>query len=405
MAVLCLLCMPCFAQTSQPASISSPAAVLMHPSGEVLYEKNARTQREIASVTKVMTQLLVFEEIEAGRLSMADTVTASAHAASMGGSQIWLEEGERFTVEEMLRAVAIASANDCAVALAEHIAGSEEAFVARMNERARELGMENTVFRNACGLDAEGHLSCAYDVALMGAQLARHQKALELASTRQSYLRDGKSVLDNTNKMIGHFEGMTGLKTGYTQKAGYCLCASAERDGTELIAVVLGGETSQKRNADIAELLNWGFANYVTVRPTTDRPLMPVEVVLGQSGAVEVELAPFEGVLARKGEEVKKTYDYANLMLATTVSMKKLVVTDIYTTDNEDSSSNGAMTLTCRVGDITVDVRTIVLKDADGNIITADYFEGKTIDVRGVVDRFNGTYQIKVFSLSDITIK
>ena len=307
MLVSCLVCLPCFAQTSQPASISSPAAVLMHPSGEVLYEKNARTQREIASVTKVMTQLLVFEEIEAGRLSIADTVTASAHAASMGGSQIWLEEGERFTVEEMLRAVAIASANDCAVALAEHISGSEEAFVARMNERARELGMENTVFRNACGLDAEGHLSCAYDVALMGAQLARHQKALELASTRQSYLRDGKSVLDNTNKMIGHFEGMTGLKTGYTQKAGYCLCASAERDGTELIAVVLGGETSQKRNADIAALLNWGFANYGTVRPTTDRPLMPVEVVLGQSGAVEVELAPFEGVLARKGEEVKKT--------------------------------------------------------------------------------------------------
>ncbi len=307
MLVSCLVCLPCFAQTSQPASVSSPAAVLMHPSGEVLYEKNARTQREIASVTKVMTQLLVFEEIEAGRLSMADTVTASAHAASMGGSQIWLEEGEQFTVEEMLRAVAIASANDCAVALAEHIAGSEEAFVARMNERARELGMSNTVFRNACGLDAEGHLSCAYDVALMGAQLARHQKALELASTRQSYLRDGKSVLDNTNKMIGHFEGMTGLKTGFTQKAGYCLCASAERDGTELIAVVVGGETSQKRNGDVAALLNWGFANYVTVRPTADRPLMPVEVVLGQSGAVEVELAPFEGVLARKGEEVKKT--------------------------------------------------------------------------------------------------
>ena len=191
MVVLCLLPLPCFAQTSQPVSVSSPAAVLMHPSGEVLFEKNARTQREIASVTKVMTQLLVFEEIEAGRLSMADTVTASAHAASMGGSQIWLEEGERFTVEEMLRAVAIASANDCAVALAEHISGSEEAFVARMNERARELGMSNTVFRNACGLDAEGHLSCAYDVALMGAQLARYPKALELASTRQSYLRDG----------------------------------------------------------------------------------------------------------------------------------------------------------------------------------------------------------------------
>jgi len=304
--VLCALPLWAFAAEEQ-VEISSPSAVLMHSSGQVLYEKGARTPRFIASVTKVMTLLLVFEQIESGALSMADRVTASAHAASMGGSQIWLEEGESFTVEEMIKAVAIASANDCAVALAEHISGSEQAFVARMNERARELGMENTTFKNACGLDAEGHVSCAYDVALMGAALIRHQKIKEYSTTRQSSLRGGEMVLDNTNKMIGHFEGMTGLKTGYTQKAGYCLCASAEREGTELIAVVLGGETSSKRNADIAALLNWGFANYRTLTPTPDMPLMPVRVVLGQSDAVPVELEASNGVLVQKGAKITKT--------------------------------------------------------------------------------------------------
>ena len=306
--VLAMCFLPIYAYASgSPVELSAPSAVLIHPSGEVLLEKDAHTQREIASVTKVMTMLLVFEEIEAGRLSMADTVTGSEHACSMGGSQIWLEEGETFTVEEMLKAVAIASANDCAVALAEHIGGSEQAFVAKMNERAAQLGMKNTVFKNACGLDAEGHVSTAYDVALMSIELIRHQKVKEYSSIRQSSLRDGKMVLDNTNKMIGYFEGMTGLKTGFTQKAGYCLSASAERNGTELVAVVLGGETSAKRNADIAALLNWGFANYASIEPTADRPLMPVEVTMGRSGAVPVELSAAGKILTKKGAEITKT--------------------------------------------------------------------------------------------------
>lgn len=313
--VLCALPLGGFA-LDEDLGIDSPSAVLMHSSGQVLYEKNAYEKREIASVTKVMTLLLVFEAIESGSLSMADRVVASAHAASMGGSQIWLEEGESFTVEEMIKAVAIASANDCAVALAEHIAGSEQAFVGRMNRRAHELGMENTTFENACGLDSEGHLSCAYDVALMGAQLIRHTKIIEYSTTRQSSLRGGEMVLDNTNKMIGHYQGMTGLKTGYTQKAGYCLCASAERDGTAFVAVVLGGESSGSRNADIATLLNWGFAGFMTLYPTADEPLMPVPVVLGQMSGVPVELACCEGILARKGEKITKSVTLAESVKA-----------------------------------------------------------------------------------------
>ena len=306
LVVLCLLPLPARAAGEQ-ISLSSPSAILIHPSGEILYQKNPHEVRPIASVTKVMTLLLVFEAIDSGTVTMADRVTGSAHAASMGGSQIWLEEGESFTLEEMIKAVAICSANDCAVALAEHLAGSEEAFVARMNDRAGELGMKHTTFKNACGLDEEGHASCAYDVALMSAELIRHKKVKEYSSIRQSSLREGKMVLDNTNKMLGHYTGMTGLKTGYTSSAGYCLSASAERDGTELIAVVLGGETSQKRNADIAALLNWGFANFVTVYPTADRPLMPIAVEMGKKGAVCIELAPAEGVAAKRGEKITKT--------------------------------------------------------------------------------------------------
>jgi D-alanyl-D-alanine carboxypeptidase (penicillin-binding protein 5/6) len=278
----------------------------MHSSGKVLFEKNAHEKRPIASVTKIMTMLLVFEAIEKGALSMADRVTGSAHASSMGGSQIWLEEGESLTVEEMLKAVAIASANDCAVALGEHLAGSEEAFVAQMNTRAKELGMNDTTFKNACGLDTDGHLSSAYDVAIMSRELIKFSKVSDYATTWETTLRDGKSVLNNTNKMIRSYEGMTGLKTGFTSRAGYCLAATAKRENTEFIAVCLGGETSEKRNADIAALLNWGFANYQTVIPTSDAPLMPVKVTLGKKESVRIKLGETEGVLTLKGAEITK---------------------------------------------------------------------------------------------------
>ena len=303
---LTLLTLSVSATANAPVTVSAPAAVLMHSSGEVLFEKNSHEKRPIASVTKVMTMLLVFEAIEKGEVSMADKVTGSSHAASMGGSQIWLEEGEVLTIEEMLKAVAICSANDCAVALGEHIAGSEEAFVMQMNTRAKELGMNDTTFKNACGLHEEGHLSSAYDVALMSRQLIKYEKVSDYATRWEDTLRDGKSVLNNTNKMIRSYEGMTGLKTGFTSQAGYCLSATATRQNTSFIAVVLGGETSEKRNADIAALLNWGFANYLTAIPTPDMPLLPVKVKLGKKDSVKIKLEETEGILIQKGAEITK---------------------------------------------------------------------------------------------------
>ncbi len=326
--ILCLafLTLSAAAVSTPSVTVSAPSALLMHSSGEVLFEKNAHEKRPIASVTKVMTLLLVFEAIECGDLSMADMVTGSAHAASMGGSQIWLEEGEQLSVEDMLKAVIICSANDCAVALGEHISGSEEAFVARMNQRAAELGMKDTTFKNACGLHEEGHLSSAYDVAVMSRELIKYSKVSSYATTWETTLRGGESVLNNTNKMIRSYDGMTGLKTGFTTQAGYCLAATATRENTGLIAVILGGETSESRNKDIAALLNWGFANYMTVIPTPDMPLMPVAVRLGKERSVTLKLGETDGVLAQKGVEITKRIELEKEVKAPVKEGQKLGV-------------------------------------------------------------------------------
>ena len=301
--VLCMLAVPCFAQEGQ-APLQAPSAVLMTMDGQVLLEKDAHTPREPASVTKVMTMLLVCEAIDEGRLSLEDPVTATAHAASMGGSQIWLEEGEVLTVGEMLKCVAVVSANDCAVALGEHLAGSEAAFVARMNERAAQLGMENTTFINACGLTASGHMTSAYDIGLMSAKLmGEHPWIREYTTLWQDSIRQGASVLNNTNKLLKSYAGITGLKTGYTSSAGYCVSATAEREGLHLIAVVMGGETSASRNGDAAALLNWGFANYAAVTLGADRPLLPLSVEMGKQDSVALEL----------GESLPRTLPRADL--------------------------------------------------------------------------------------------
>ena len=290
MLVLCMMAVPCFAQEG-PVPLQAPSAVLMTLDGKVLLEKDAHTQREPASVTKVMTMLLVCEAIDSGRLSPEDPVTATAHAASMGGSQIWLEEGEVLTVGEMLKCVAVVSANDCAVALGEHLAGSEAAFVTMMNQRAKELGMENTTFVNACGLTAPGHETTAYDIGLMSAQLLReHPWICDYTTIWQDSVRNGQSVLNNTNKLLKSYQGITGLKTGYTSTAGYCVAATAEREGLHLIAVVMGGESSASRNADASALLNWGFANYAAVTLGPDRPLLPLPVEMGTADRVALEL-------------------------------------------------------------------------------------------------------------------
>ncbi len=304
-ASLLLLCM-FGAQMVMPAwaaeiPVKAPSCILMDAdSGTVIFEKDADRKMPPASVTKIMTLLLVMEAIERGELAWEDIVIGSAHAASMGGSQIWLKEGEQFTVEEMVKCVAVASANDCSVALAEHLAGSEEAFVARMNMRAQELGMENTRFVNCCGLEAEGHLTTARDIAKMSAALLAHKKITEYTTIWTDTIRDGAFGLTNTNKMIRSYSGMIGLKTGYTSDAGYCLSGAAAREGMTLIAVVLGGESSQTRNADVAALLNYGFANYTSQMISPDQPLLPVPVIMGKADVVAVELAEQEKVLLEK---------------------------------------------------------------------------------------------------------
>ena len=277
-------------QLQQLTGIQAPSAILMSEDGTVLYEKDADTPREPASVTKVMTMLLVMEALESGQITLDEMVTTSAYAASMGGSQIYLKENEQMTVDEMLKSVAVASANDCAVALAEHLAGTEEAFVARMNERATQLGMTNTHFQNCNGLPADGHVTTARDIAIMSRQLIGHEKIFDYTKIWTDWVRNGTFGLTNTNKMINTYQGMTGLKTGYTTGAGYCLSATAERDGLSLITVVMGAADSQSRNADAAALLNYGFAGYQAVTITADQPIMPVKVLLGKQEYVLCQL-------------------------------------------------------------------------------------------------------------------
>ena len=270
LALAAVLALPGVSAQGAQVAVTAPAAVLMEAStGQVLFEKGAHDRRACASITKVMTLLLTFEALEAGELSLDQELTASAHAASMGGSDIWLEEGERMTVDDLLKATVIMSANDAAVVLAEAVSGSEEAFVARMNERAGELGMEDTVFKNCNGLDEEGHLTSAYDVAVMSRALLTHEKIRDYTLTWMDSVRNGETQLVNTNKLIRSYQGITGLKTGTTGQAGSCISATAQREGMELIAVVLGAESTDLRFQDAKALLDYGFAGWKTVTPET----------------------------------------------------------------------------------------------------------------------------------------
>lgn len=254
---------PVNAAIGQTLDIKAKSVVLMEPNtGKVLYESNSDEKLPPASITKIMSLLLVMEAIDRGDITLETVVTASEHACSMGGSQIWLEPGETMTVNDLLKAAVIASANDACVALGETVAGSEEGFVALMNERAKELGMTNTHFVNCTGLDAEGHLTTAYDVAVMSSALIKHDLIKDYSTVWMETLRDGKSELVNTNKLVRFYEGTTGLKTGTTSTAKYCLSATAERNGLELVAVVMAGESSNDRFNGAKKLLDYGFANY-----------------------------------------------------------------------------------------------------------------------------------------------
>ena len=285
--------------------VSAPSAILMEEAtGEVLYEKNAHERLAPASVTKIMTLLLVMEALESGRIGWDDTVTASAAAAAKGGSQIYLEENEQLPLEEMLKSVVVSSANDCAAALAEHIAGSESAFVQMMNERAAELGMTDTHFVNCTGLDDEPdaaeHLTTAYDIALMSRELLKHEEIKKYTTIWMDTVRNGEFGLSNTNKLVRFYDGTTGLKTGYTSAAGHCLSASAKRGGMELIAVVLHCDSSPHRFESAKALLNYGFANYALITPQPDEAIGAVPVRLGTQERVTPVLQTDAPVLVDK---------------------------------------------------------------------------------------------------------
>ena len=295
---------------SAPAlSLSCASAVLMEKeTGTLLYEQNAHEQLEPASVTKVMTLLLVMEAVDSGRVSLEDTVTVSAYAAGMGGSQVYLKEGEQMSVAEMIKCVTVVSGNDCAVALSEHLAGSETAFVAQMNQRAQELGMEDTTFLNCTGLPAQGHVTSAYDIALMSRELIlNHPSIREYTTIWMDSIRDGAFGLTNTNRLIRFYQGATGLKTGSTDSALYCMSATAERDGMELIAVVMKAPTTAQRFEDAKTLLDYGFANYALVNVYPDAPLAPIDVLLGTADQVQPQLARDCRLLVRRGEESQIT--------------------------------------------------------------------------------------------------
>lgn len=273
--------------------LSCPSALLMEKeTGTVLYEQDAHKTLPPASVTKIMTMLLVMEALDSGAISRDDPVTISANAAGMGGSQVYLKQGEQFPVWELLKCVAVVSGNDCAVALAEHIAGSEESFVARMNERAAQLGMADTTFLNCTGLPAAGHVTSAYDIALMSRELILHHPDIrELTTVWMDSIRNGTFGLTNTNRLVRFYAGATGLKTGSTDEALYCMSATAEREGMELIAVVMKAPTTAQRFADAQKLLDHGFARYALLDVYPDGPLAPVEVLLGQRSHVQPVLS------------------------------------------------------------------------------------------------------------------
>ena len=283
--------------------ISAPAAVLMDAdTGKILYEKNAHEQRACASITKVMTLTLVMEAVDSGKIHMDDVVTASAHAASMGGSDIWLEEGEQMTVDDMIKATAVASANDAAVALAEFICGTEDDFVAAMNEKANALGMDDTTFMNCNGLDEEGHITSAYDVALMSRELIKHEKIFDYTNIWLDNLRGGETQIVNTNKLLRSYDGITGLKTGTTGEAGACISATAERNGLSLIGVVLGADSGKERFRDAATLLDYGFANFESIELGLEEELAPITVEGGMEDEVSISCEGVTGLTVPKGE-------------------------------------------------------------------------------------------------------
>ena len=273
--------------------------------GDIIYEKNAYEHLSPASVTKIMSILLVLEAIDSGKISLEDEVPAGENSVKMGGSQIWLELGEKMTVNELFKAVVVASANDACTALGEYIAGSSPAFVKLMNEKAQSLGLENTCFENCTGLDdtIKNHYSCAYDLAVIAREVLKHDLIYNYSTIWLDYLRNGKTELNNTNKLVNKYDGITGLKTGTTSKAGFCVCATAEREDMNLIAVVLGADTSEHRFQTASNLLDFGFAEYAVVAPQIDEAqITPVKIKNGKVKSVVPIYNQTDKLLVKKGD-------------------------------------------------------------------------------------------------------
>ena len=300
-------------ESQMPVDVKAKSAVLMDQStGTVLMRMNENEKLYPASVTKIMSMLLVAEAIDSNTIRLTDAVTTSTNASKKGGSQIWLKEGETKLVHQMLKATAVYSANDACTALGEYIAGSDEAFVTMMNDRAQELGMKNTHFDNCTGLDdtSATHLTTAYDIALMSRELMKHQFIQQYTKIWMDSLRDGKTELVNTNKLIRFYEGATGLKTGTTSKAGCCISATATRNGTSLIAVVMGADNSKDRFEGAKAMLNWGFANYETVTPEIDKSLITnVNIIKGEEKTLTPQISGGFGFLIPKGKQKNITQE------------------------------------------------------------------------------------------------
>lgn len=296
------------------AKNATSAIMLEASTGEIIFQKNVNEKRPPASMTKMMSMLLIMENIEKGNLAFEEEVTASAYASSMGGSQIFLKAGEKMKVEDLLKGIAIGSGNDATVAMAERIAGTEDAFVKLMNDRAKELGLNNTNFKNSTGLDAENHYSTAYDMSVIARELVKHKKILEFTGTYEDYLRKDSASpfwLVNTNRLVRFYQGVDGLKTGYTKEAGYCLTSTAEKDNMRLITVVMNEPSTQIRNGETSSMLDYGFNMYsVNKILDTDTSLQKSKVELGND--LEVEIVPTEEVKIlnnKNSDERNVTYE------------------------------------------------------------------------------------------------
>lgn len=332
-----------FAEGNTDLGLNAKSAILMEKStGNILYESNPDERLPIASVTKVMTMLLIMEAVDSGKISLDDMVTVSENAMSYGGSTMFLETGEQLTVNDMLKGIAVASANDGCVAMAEHLAGSESAFVDMMNEKAKELGMENTHFMNTNGLDEDDHYSSARDVAIMSRELMKHETIFNYTSIWMDTLRGGKFQLANTNKLIRFYDGANGLKTGSTSKALCCLSAAAKRNDMQLIAVVLGAPTSAERFASAKSLLDYGFANYaVNTQITAGDEVQKIAVEKGVDKEVDVVAGDSCSTLVKKGQEDNIT--------------KEIKIDETITAPIEAGQKIGTMTIS-RDGEVIADI-------------------------------------------------